>query len=448
MTTIPGAHHRYSLADVAAFPKPLVWRHLLKMSALPQRPLRLALPCVGIDGCTHACAELGIPFQAVNVFDVEPGVQEPLSHHHGRQVAEQFHLGPVDGDVTKVAIKDLQLPVDGLCAGPPCPPWAGNGRKECESDQRAAVFKTVLGWVLHFIKTGGLIFTVLENVKGISQKIGGQTSFMEKTLEDLRDTCPEFVWDVFTLSARDYLLRQEITRVFLVGVRRAFVPTVPRPAPAFGRTALEQCLNSRLPCTSLDSLTMHMKKNMLDYGEQIARDVADGKLARDSVVACCADRAKGKVFRQTYTVGAVPTLTTSNKYLFLVNVAEVMDKVPMAQRTLFRWVHPLERLCFQGFNPDIGAHMPAKLIYKTTGNAYPVNLLAAILAPIVGEISRTGMLTRWVCGPIAKVRLAEARLRGSYKRGGVHEREGRLVRHKPACGEQAATRDSDSSDSE
>jgi len=96
---------------------------------------------------------------------------------------------------------------------------------------------------------------------------------------------------------------------------------------------------------------MHMKTNMLDYGEQIARDVADGKLARDSVVVCCADRAKGKVYRQTYTVGAVPTLTTSNKYLFLVNVAEVMDKVPMAQRTLFRWVRPLERLCFSRLQP-------------------------------------------------------------------------------------------------
>ena len=457
MTTIPRANHRFSDVDTDAFPKPVPFRHLLRLDALPQRPLRIALPCVGIDGCTRALAELGVPFEPVNVYDIEPGVKEVLLAHHGDKVKDQLFLGPVKGDLTRAHGDNLTLPVDGLCAGPPCPPWAGNGNRGAEADPRANVFKTVLLWVQHFVKRGGLIFCVLENVKGIKQKIGGEMSFVDKSVRQLSDNCPELVWDIFTLGARDYLLPQERNRVFLVGIRRAFAARVPEPAPKWGTYPLSHCLNRALPSTDLDTLTPNMKVNMIDYEaskhaehthascphksnscnhprnphactltpkpthpkDQIAQDIENGKLSVDDVVVCAADRAKGKVYRQHITVGAVPTLTTSNKYLFIVACDEIANKVPIENRQLFRWLHPLERLCLQGFDPAIGVHMTAKIIYKTTGNAYPVNLLAAILQPIIATITKSSLLQGWPNAERASVNIAEARLRWQGERRSV-----------------------------
>jgi len=55
-------------------------------------------------------------------------------------IAACLHLGKKLGDLLRVPISQLQLPVDILMAGPPCPPWAGNGNKLCLDDSRAAVF--------------------------------------------------------------------------------------------------------------------------------------------------------------------------------------------------------------------------------------------------------------------------------------------------------------------
>ena len=59
------------------FPEPPPeWARRFMLGGLQlKRPLRIALPCVGIDGCTHALSLLKVPFEAVNVFDEEEGVR-------------------------------------------------------------------------------------------------------------------------------------------------------------------------------------------------------------------------------------------------------------------------------------------------------------------------------------------------------------------------------------
>ena len=117
------------------------------------------------------------------------------------------------------------------------------------------MFKSVLKWLHHFIKNGNLLFTVLENVKGINQRIGGRESFMQTTVRKLRSTCPEFSWDAFTLNARDFGLAQERTRVFLVGVRASSKLTrVPTHAPPFGGANLADFLDWGQPNTARATL--------------------------------------------------------------------------------------------------------------------------------------------------------------------------------------------------
>ena len=46
------------------------------------RPLYVAVPCCGIDGCTEALHVMGIPFRPVNIYDLEPRYKATLKQHY------------------------------------------------------------------------------------------------------------------------------------------------------------------------------------------------------------------------------------------------------------------------------------------------------------------------------------------------------------------------------
>ena len=50
------------------------------------------------------------------------------------------------------------------------------------------------------------------------------------------------------------------------------------------------------------------------------------------------DRAEGKVYKRSISKNIAPTLTTTNKYLFVVSMADL--EKPAAQRKFFRFLHP------------------------------------------------------------------------------------------------------------
>ena len=412
MTFLPKRTHRLDEASVSGFPWPPAWEHRVQLRALPQRALRLAVPCVGIDGCSRALDRLRVSTRLVNAYDIEPNLKELLSGHPNIASLSDLHLGPVEGDVTRVPLSDLTTPVDGLCSGPPCPPWAGNGSKRAEGDPRAQVFMAVINWVKHLVGHG-LLFAVLENVVGIQQKINGKESFLEKTMRDLKTSCVEFEWVVRNLSAKEYGLAQERNRVFIVGVRHCVLGGRPVPAPLqpFGRTSLREFLNFRLPPTPREALTSHMKQNLKDYEDTVLKDVKSGALDPNTIVVFAVDRAKNKVYRQHCSVDCTPTLTTSNKYLWLENTSEIVNGVAPEHRQLSRFLHPVERLALQGFEPLLALRMPAKIIYKSTGNAYPVPLLGAILAPIVEQIALSEVLPTWPASAPVSACAADARRR-------------------------------------
>ncbi len=117
-----------------------------------------------------------------------------------------MHLGKEVGNIMNVDLKDLDLPVDLLCAGPPCPPWAGQGCGRGALDRRADVFKQVVKWAVYLAKRGGLLAAVLENVIGCNRGRSGQGSYMQRVQETLAVTVPEFSWEICTLRTDDYKL--------------------------------------------------------------------------------------------------------------------------------------------------------------------------------------------------------------------------------------------------
>ena len=92
---------------------------------------------------------------------------------------------------------------------------------------------------------------------------------------------------------------------------------------------------------------------------------------------------------QRYYKDHSPTLTTSNKYLMVISV-DVHR--PDSEREFLRWVHPAERLTFQGFNKHTHLELrAAPLTIKAAGNAYPVPLMMANWHPILERIAKSGI---------------------------------------------------------
>ena len=66
-------------------------------------------------------------------------------------------------------------------------------------------------------------------------------------------------------------------------------------------------------------------------------------------------------------------------------------------KTLFRFLHPLERLAAQGLDHVAAAtYLPHQLLIKAAGNAYPPNILAPYLCPIIHAIAEWGGLGAWL----------------------------------------------------
>ena len=127
---------------------------------------------------------------------------------------------------------------------------------------------------------------------------------------------------------------------------------------------------------------------------KISTAVSNGRLDVDSVVVCCIDRGEGRVYKQQWCVGEVPTLTTSNRYMIALSVADL--HTPDCDRRLSRFVSPKERLALQGFPPIVHTWLGSdNLAIKAAGNAYPVPLTLASLHPLVCAIEGRITLLKW-----------------------------------------------------
>ena len=104
------------------------------------RWLRVALPCIGVNACGYALDAMQAPHDAVNVYDLETNYSETLNlqlQTAGQEVI-RLNLGKHVGDLLKKGLLELDMPVDFLVAGPPCPPWAGQGCKKGRGNNRIA----------------------------------------------------------------------------------------------------------------------------------------------------------------------------------------------------------------------------------------------------------------------------------------------------------------------
>ena len=374
--------------DSMAVPEPNDWaQHLPKLPRLA-RPMHVALPCCGIDGSGWALKAMKANFCCNNVYDLEARYTQYLEKYMTEGSAAQLHLGPSEGNVLQTDISTWERPTHVLLAGPPCPPWAGNGCHRGERDERATVFLHIVKVVGALAKCGELQAACLENVKGILHKGKDQKdSFMQRLVTTLRSEIPEFLWDVSVLKARDYCLAQDRTRVFLRGIRSSLCPAgeVPPVLPPFGQRDLKEFLAPGLPPVDRKALTKCMQKNLQDAQEQLRQLHAEGQLSMDDVVCYPLDRADEKTYKRQVCQNRTPTLLTGNSYLFIY---DVNVDAPDAQRQWFRFLLPEERFTLQGFPSEISSSFRSTALkVKAAGNAYPVPLIGAAVAGLLQKIT-------------------------------------------------------------
>ena len=87
----------------------------------------------------------------------------------------------------------------------------------------------------------------------------------------------------------------------------------------------------------------------------------------------------------------LPNLTMGPQFLFMLSVNEL--HLEDGLKTLFRFLHPLERFAAQGLDPvAAGTYLPHELLIKAASNADPPNVLAPYLCPIIHAIAEWGGL--------------------------------------------------------
>ena len=123
--------------------------------------------------------------------------------------------------------------------------------------------------------------------------------------------------------------------------------------------------------------------------------MAEGKIPPGGLACVPLDRAAGKVYKQTVNIDLVPTLTTSNRYLFVFSTDDLDE--PLGKRAFARFLLPAERMALQGFPLAYAEFIPEGMHVKASGNAYPVPVVGAVLFPILRQLGNLepGTLLNW-----------------------------------------------------
>ena len=140
-------------------------------------------------------------------------------------------------------------------------------------------------------------------------------------------------------------------------------------------------------------MTVTMQKNLRDYEALVKQKVSNGEIAEGVLVILELDRAFGKKYSPAMHVDCAPCLKTQLRYLFVMSTHDFGR--PDSKREFFRWLMPYERPALQGVSPKVALTLRAGDILHATGNAYPVNLLGALMVGVLREFQTWPGFVNW-----------------------------------------------------
>ena len=173
-----------------------------------------------------------------HAYDIQACLARPLTALHGD--ISHFHLGHIDGDLLAADIHAWER-VDGVVAGPPCPPWSQSGKRGSWTDPRAQVFWKVTDIIIGQGHKAAHFF-ILEMVPGMDQRPSWNDRTQHSTPfsawpADLSTRAPMWEVHVWKLDTADYLPQHQDSS-YAVGVNKRMACRSPQPlAQACSREA-------------------------------------------------------------------------------------------------------------------------------------------------------------------------------------------------------------------
>lgn len=271
-----------------------------------------------------------------------------------QQTYIENHGGAVNGDITKVNIKDIPK-FDLLLAGFPCQPFSHAGLKKGFEDTRGTLFYNIA----QIIETHQPKAVFLENVKGLLTHDKGRT--FAEIVRVLEEELGYKVWYKLH-NARDFGLPQNRSRVFIIALRdvKDFNFVNPRKR----ETKVGQILQ---------------KSSEVDSKYTISNRLWEGHQRRKAE-----HRLKGNGFGYSlFDKDSAYTSTLSARYY--KDGSEILIKQNGSQNP--RKLTPREAARLQGFPDNFKIPVTDVQAYKQFGNSVAIPAIrsvARVLAPLLG----------------------------------------------------------------
>ena len=377
--------------DVAGFPV-AAWAHLIPEFPTLRRKLRVALPCVGLDGISAGLQEVrwdGV--DVIHAFDVDQDLIPALQALHGRQAVERWNIGP-DGNMLLVDVTRWE-DVDLIVSGPPCPPWSSIGQRRAEEDERAQIFEQVTAAIKEQARRGVLLGFLIEMVPGMAHSrsstgLGGP-SYYEQWMQEIQRDMPDFYVVDWVMQSADYL-PQHRERLYTVGLRRDALgagilapPRLPRQAQLL-RTRLADILHQGLPANCEEYIHGQPRANLMAAKRSV---LAYRPRGEEGCYCFPIDRDPTMTFAPGHrSDGNVCALRTGNEMLWvlMINSAGIV--------VLSRCLHPVERLGLQGFRPELANFLGKAALLRSTGNACTAPVITSVLRQLLLPLAHLGVL--------------------------------------------------------
>jgi site-specific DNA-cytosine methylase len=389
------------------------WRALLP------RDMLVAEVFAGMGGFRRLLAVGKTQCVCKNVFELDSRYEAyyaKLADEIGDAAKAEFedHKYGAEGDMLNVDPETL-CPVDGLVAGPPCQPWSSAGKRLGARDPRSAPFKRLLEWIVLLANAKGLLFFAVENSPNIQAALHGEEEpFLVFCLRKLRHGIPFFAIDWRLSQLRNYA-PQNRCRLWIRGIRKDILPdsaTIPSPLVRIGPLQvppLESFLDAAVGNVSMqqvsDAWRPLRQQRLVEVKSRIREDVAAN---RAGVVAVSDLDAP----RLTVHYDEVPTLTCRGPRLFLLSVQGL--GLAESEMKFHRFLTNEERCALMGHPPRRVSGFSQNMAWKATGNAFAVQMCAAIVCPMIDVVLRSGVIRAEGVVPTSSAIKRELTVSGAY----------------------------------
>ncbi len=170
--------------------------------------------------------------------------------------------------------------------------------------------------------------------------------------------------------------------------------------------SLAEVLHEGLPADGTRSLTERQRYNLSAAAVAAQQSASTGH--GDAWITVAVDRDPDRVWgngRLWRSDGCVETLRTHNEYQWVLHLGGAPH--------VSRCIHPVERLCLQGFAPELASHFSTKAqLLWSAGNAFSVPVVTAVAAQCLRLLVRQGVFGDFaVPRPLADAAEAERKRR-------------------------------------